>query len=143
MLCKLCSNVYDVFTLTHITLLRTGHTLKCPKKLVLNKLVQIFCSQVVKRVETFFTKKIAVCFEINVLIHLANPKSWPVGIIVFEHVVRPSTLFKSSKTKQQKTMFATGVTVGLAEWIIDDNCLVFFFLLLLFLPIFCQVSRNL
>ena len=36
----------------------------------------------------------------------------------------PSQLFKSSKTKQQKTMFATGVTVGLAEWIIDDTCLV-------------------
>ena len=24
-------------------------------------------------------------------------------------------------------MFATGETVGLAEWIIDDNCLVLFF----------------
>ena len=38
--------------------------------------------------------------------------------------VCPSPLFKSSKTKQQKTMFATGVTVGLTEWIIDDTCLV-------------------
>ena len=38
--------------------------------------------------------------------------------------VRPSPLFKSSKTKQQKTMFATAVTMGLAEWIIDDTCLV-------------------
>ena len=38
--------------------------------------------------------------------------------------VCPSPLFKSSKTKQQKTMFATGVTMGLAEWIIDDSCLV-------------------
>ena len=25
---------------------------------------------------------------------------------------------------QPKTMFATGVTMGLAEWIIDDTCLV-------------------
>ena len=62
------------------------------------------------------------------LIHSANPQSWPVGIIVFAHVVRtsvrPSPLFKSRKTKQQKTTFATGVTMGLAEWIIDDNCLV-------------------
>ena len=40
--------------------------------------------------------------------------------------VRPSPLFKFSKTKQQKTMFATGEAVGLAEWIIDDTCLVFF-----------------
>ena len=33
---------------------------------------------------------------------------------------------KSSKTKQisMKTMFATGDTVGLAEWIIDGTCLV-------------------
>ena len=42
--------------------------------------------------------------------------------------VRPSPLFKSRKTKQQKTMFATGVTMGLAEWIIDDTCLVFSFI---------------
>ena len=57
------------------------------------------------------------------LIHSANPKSRPVGINVFAHVVRPSPLFKSRKTKQQKTMFATGVTMGLAEWIINDTCL--------------------
>ena len=38
--------------------------------------------------------------------------------------VRMSPLFTSRKTKQQKTMFATGVTMGLAEWIIDDTCLV-------------------
>ena len=49
---------------------------------------------------------------------LGNPKSRPVGIIVFAHVVHPSPLFKSRKTKQQKTMFVTGVTMGLAEWII-------------------------
>ena len=65
----------------------------------------------------------------SVLIHSANPKSRPVGIIVFAHVVcssvRPSPLFKSRKTKLQKTMFSTGVTMGLAEWIIADTCLVF------------------
>ena len=54
---------------------------------------------------------------------LGQPKVMAVGIIVFAHVVRPSPLFKSRKTKQQKTMFATGVTMGLAEWIIDDTCL--------------------
>ena len=51
-------------------------------------------------------------------------------IIVFAHVVRPSVrpspLFKSRKTKQQKTVFTTVVTMGLAEWIIDDTCLVSF-----------------
>ena len=64
------------------------------------------------------------------LIHSADPQSRPVVIIIFGHVVRPfvrpSPLFKSRKTKQQKTMFATGVTLGLAEWIIDDTCLVSF-----------------
>ena len=53
------------------------------------------------------------------LIQSANPKSRPVGIIVFAHVVRPSVypspLLKSRKTKQQKTMFATGVTMGLTS----------------------------
>ena len=38
--------------------------------------------------------------------------------------VRPSPPIKSRKTKQQKTVFATGVTMGLAEYIIDDTCLV-------------------
>ena len=68
----------------------------------------------------------------NILIHSANPKLRQVGIIVFAHVVRtsvrPSPLFKFRKTKQQKTMFATGVTVGLAEWIVDDTCLVFMYI---------------
>ena len=59
------------------------------------------------------------------LIHSANPKSRPVGIIVFVHVVRPH-FSNLEKTKQQKTMFATGVTMDLAEWIIDDTCLVNF-----------------
>ena len=40
--------------------------------------------------------------------------------------VRPSPLFKSSTTKQQKIMVATFETVCLAEWIIDDTCLVLY-----------------
>ena len=55
---------------------------------------------------------------------LGQPTATAVVIIVFAHVVRPSPLFKSSKTKQQKTMVAAGETVCLAEWIIDDTCLV-------------------
>ena len=31
-----------------------------------------------------------------------------------------------AKQNKAKTMFATGETVGLAEWIIDDTCLVYF-----------------
>ena len=41
---------------------------------------------------------------------------------------RPSTRTFQNLAKQNKakTMFATGVTMGLAEWIIDDTCLVNF-----------------
>ena len=62
------------------------------------------------------------------LLHSADPQSRPVGIIVFAHVIRPSVrhhFSKSSNKSQAKTMFASGETVGLAEWIIDDTCLVF------------------
>ena len=67
-----------------------------------------------------------------IFIRSADPQSRLVVIIIFAHVVRPfvrpsvrpSPLFKSSTTKQQKIMVATGETVGLAEWIIDDTCLV-------------------
>ena len=37
--------------------------------------------------------------------------------------VRPH-FSKSSKTKQSEKKIATGETEGLAEWIIDDTCLV-------------------
>ena len=70
------------------------------------------------------------------LIHEAGPPSRPVMIIVFAHVrsfVRPSVLPHFSKPNkfQAKTMFTTGETVGLAEWIIDDTCLVWISSLLL------------
>ena len=59
------------------------------------------------------------------MIHSANPKSLPVGIIVFVHVVRPSVRPHFSNLGKQikaKTIFAIDETVGLAEWIIDDTC---------------------
>ena len=66
------------------------------------------------------------------LIHSTNPQSLRVGIIVFAHVVRPSVC-----TFQIQPNKATGNnvsywrdSVGLAEWIMDDACLVsiyFFF----------------
>ena len=57
----------------------------------------------------------------QILIHEANTQSRPVVIIVFAHVVRSSVRPHFSKKKfQAETMFA----VGLAEWIIDDTCLV-------------------
>ena len=63
------------------------------------------------------------------LIHEADPQSQPLGIIVFytcpfvRLLVRPHFL-KQNKF-QAKRMFATGESVGLADWIIDDTCLVF------------------
>ena len=40
--------------------------------------------------------------------------------------VCPYVRSNSSKTKQPKTMITTGETVGLAAWIIDDTCLLFY-----------------
>ena len=57
---------------------------------------------------------------------LGQPTALPVVIIVFVHVVCPyfRPQFSKQNKFQEKTMFATGETVGLAEWIIDDTCLV-------------------
>ena len=54
-----------------------------------------------------------------------DPRGRPtVVIIVFAHVVLSSVRPNFSKQFQAKTMFALGETVGLAEWIIDDTCIV-------------------
>ena len=68
----------------------------------------------------------------HILIHSANPKSRPVGIIVFPHVVRPSvSTFQiwKNKTTEINVRYWRDYLV-LSEWIIDDTCLVstyFFF----------------
>ena len=54
-------------------------------------------------------------FSCTKLIHSANPQSGQVVIIIIAHVVR---LFVSSFVP------TTCETVGLAQWIIDDTCLV-------------------
>ena len=65
-----------------------------------------------------------------------------IGIIVFAHVVRPFV-----PTIQNLTMFATGETLGLAEWIIDDTCLVkklffrFYVLSVIILPILFYIPK--
>ena len=63
--------------------------------------------------------------------HLADPQSRPVVIIIFTGFarmsIRTSSLFKIlQKTKlHMEIMIATGGTVGLAEGIFDDTCLLF------------------
>ena len=79
-----------------------------------------------------------ILFEMKIylslfLIHSANPQSRPVGIIVFAHVVRPYPLFKSSKTKQKNNVRHCRESVGRAEWIIDDTCLVYLYFFNFFL----------
>ena len=67
---------------------------------------------------------------IHILIHSAVPQSRPVLISVFTHVVRTYVRLhfsKSTKTKQISSE-NTGEIVGLAEWIIDDTCLVILYL---------------
>ena len=56
-----------------------------------------------------------VCTFFKFLIHLADSQSWPVVIIVFTH----AKIFQNKL--EVKIMFTTE---GLAEWIIDDTCLV-------------------
>ena len=64
------------------------------------------------------------------LIYSADPQSRPrpVVIIIFAYVVRTSVhTFQNLAIQnkfQAKTMFTTGETVGLEEWIIDDSCLI-------------------
>ena len=67
--------------------------------------------------------------EIN--LNFFDPLGRPT-VIVYAHVVRPlvrtfiqtfQNLAKQNKF-QAKTMFTTGETVGIAEWIMDDTCLV-------------------
>ena len=64
----------------------------------------------------------------NKLIHSADPQSRLVGIIVFAHVVRPSvpTFQNLAKQNKAKTIFATGETMGMAEWIMMTPRLFFF-----------------
>ena len=54
-------------------------------------------------------------------------------MIVFTHVLPPSVPTFQNLAKQNKfqlkTMFATSETVGPAEWIIDDTCIVVFVLM--------------
>ena len=61
----------------------------------------------------------------SVLIHEADPQSRPVVITIFTHVVRPYVPTFQNLTKQNnfqvRIVIATGWTVGLAEWIIDDT----------------------
>ena len=67
------------------------------------------------------------CARIHAKINFAvDPLGRPT---VFAHVVRTSVPTFQNLGKQNKatTMFDTGETVGLAEWIIDDTCLVFLY----------------
>ena len=70
------------------------------------------------------------------MIHSADPHLRLVGIIVFALVlsVCPSVPNFQNLANQNKakTMFATGETVGMAEWIIDDTCLVLY--------VFCKAN---
>ena len=59
----------------------------------------------------------------HLLIHSAAPQSRQEGSLVL-HMLSVPTFEILAKQNKVKTMFATGETVGLAEWIIDDTCLV-------------------
>ena len=86
------------------------------------------------RYDTFFSNitkpfnKFEFILKTEGFIHKVYLQSRPLVIIVLTNVVRPYVLTFKHLEKQNKfhmkTMFATGKTVDLAEWIIDDTCLV-------------------
>ena len=57
---------------------------------------------------------------------LIDPLGQPKVTVRRDHCFRPCcpSIRLSRKTKQQKTILANGLTMGLAEWFIDDTCLV-------------------
>ena len=57
-----------------------------------------------------------------ILIHSANPVTAVGSLFWHMSSVRPH--FSKQNKFQAKTEFATGETASLAEWIIDDTCLV-------------------
>ena len=86
-----------------------------------------------RKLRTFSTKIPPAHYKKKnrILIHSANPQSRLIVISIFAHAVRlyvrlSITFQNLAKQNKFKTMFATGETVGLAEWIIDDTCLVHF-----------------
>ena len=82
-----------------------------------------------KEIMSNLWEEISALADFNqVLIHLANPQPRPLVITVFAHVVRTYVRahFSNLANKKQHKMVATGETVGLAEWIVDDTCLVVF-----------------
>ena len=69
-----------------------------------------------------------ICYWLGVFwfTQLAHSHGWQWSL--FSHILSVRTHFsKYSKTNkfQARTMFTTGETVGLAEWIIDDTSLVY------------------
>ena len=83
-------------------------------------------------IENYILNKILSKYNLNknnlllyvlFVIHMADPQLRPVVIIVFAHVARPYV--RPQFSKSSKTMLVTGDTVDMAEWIIDDPCLVF------------------
>ena len=62
-----------------------------------------------------------------ILIHSANPQSRPVGIMSSVRTPFVHSFQNLAKQNKVKTMFATGETVDLAEWITVDTCLVFIY----------------
>ena len=109
--------------LTHLT-----NDTKNPMSYVIRYTNALLLTKVRSAREDFKNWKDPFYEQAFILIHWANPQSRPVVIIVFTHVVRSYVhqyvcpQFSKQNKFQVKTMFTTGETVGLAEWIIDVWC---------------------
>ena len=74
------------------------------------------------------------------LIHTANPKSWPVGIIFFAHVVRPSVRPHISNLEKQNHRKQCSLLAW--PWVWPSGSLMTPVLCFLYFPIYEKPLRN-
>ena len=87
-------------------------------------------------ISCFLFKHRPAAVKKGVLIHEADPQSRPVVITIFTKSVRPSV----PKLQNQATI-TTGRDCGLAEWIIDESCLVYVVIAYCY-PVFPYLISN-
>ena len=71
-----------------------------------------------------FSNRHTILVQNKFLIHEAEPQSGPVVIIIFSHLVHTFHNLAKQNNFQVKMVITASGTLGQAEWIIDNTCLV-------------------
>ena len=117
-----CASFLQVFARTELfriiqIVIFAGFLFKTKKKLVfMIKIIDFICNRLTLKINYWSTRPTQSHGRKDNCFRTCCPS------------VRPSPIFKSRKTKQQKTMFVTGRTMSLAMWIIDNTCLVYIYI---------------